>query len=147
MNPIDAYLRELTGELRVPVWRRRRILAEVRAHLLEAAESERSTARDEQAAIARALARFGHAGQAASEFNRLARRRRALVRRALIPWIAAAALTSTASASVWAFEPGGTARHASKQTPAPRAQPAAPRHASPPAARAVHRGGRLHSAR
>jgi hypothetical protein len=146
MTPIDAYLRELTGELRVPVWRRRRILAEVRAHLLEAAESERSTARDEQAAMARALERFGHAGQAASEFNRLGRRRRALVRRALIPWVAAAALTSTASASVWAFEPGGAARHA-RQTPAPRALPAAPRHASPSAARAVHRGGRPHQAR
>ena len=37
---IDAYLDELERQLRVPRRARRRILTEVRAHLLDAAEAE-----------------------------------------------------------------------------------------------------------
>jgi hypothetical protein len=144
VNPIDAYVRELAGELRAPAWRRRRILIEVRAHLLEAAEAERAQTRDEPTAVARALERFGRAEQTAREFNRARRRRRALVRRTLVPWVAAAAVTSMASASVWAFEPGGGVRHSPRPTRAPalKAPPASPAHPTPPRPRAAHRHAR-----
>ncbi len=43
-DPIDMYLDELKSQLRVPRRARRRILAEVRAHLLDAAEAAAVTA-------------------------------------------------------------------------------------------------------
>ncbi|HLH13290.1 MAG TPA: hypothetical protein VKV16_00755 [Solirubrobacteraceae bacterium] len=119
---IDGYVRELAHELRVARWRRRRIVAEVRSHLLEAARAERAAGLDAPAAAQRALARFGAAGEAAREFNALPSARRLTLRRALAPCLVAVALTCTASASVGAFQPG--APHASRDI---RAGGAAPR--------------------
>lgn len=105
-DPIDAYLRELNRQLRVPRRARRRILAEVRAHLLDAAEAERSPSAQRNAAAERAVIRFGLVAETAGQFNRLADRRRGVVlRRTLVPWIAAVALTSLATATVWASGP------------------------------------------
>jgi hypothetical protein len=103
-DPIDGYLRDLKRELRVRGRARRRILTEVRAHLLEAIAAESSRGVEEGLAAQRAVARFGLVPETAHQFNGVAGRRGAVVRRALVPWIAAGALTSTASATVWAFQ-------------------------------------------
>jgi hypothetical protein len=105
-NPIDAYLEELKSELRVSRRTRRRILTEVRAHLLDAAEAERASTGDESRAAGRAVLRFGPAVETAREFNRPAGSRNALLRRALVPSIAAFAVSSMATATVWGFSPG-----------------------------------------
>jgi HAAS domain-containing protein len=102
---IDAYVDELGHQLRVSRRARRRILAEVRAHLLDAAEAEQPWATDASGAAQRAVLRFGPAAETAGQFSRRAGRRNALLRRALVPSIAAFAVTSTA-ATVWAFDPG-----------------------------------------
>jgi hypothetical protein len=107
-DPIDTYLRELKRELRARGRARRRILAEVRVHLLDAAEAERSRGAEEGVAAQRAVVRFGLAAETARQFNCLAGRRGSVIRRALVPWIAAVALTSTATATVWAFQAGPT---------------------------------------
>lgn len=57
---IDAYLAELSRHLRVSPWRRRRILAEVEAHLRDAGGD------------ADAIARFGTPEEVAERFNELA---------------------------------------------------------------------------
>jgi hypothetical protein len=80
-------------------------LTEVRAHLLDAAEAEQPWTTDASAATERAIHRFGHVADTAGQFNRRAGRRNALLRRALVPSIAAFAVTSTA-ATVWALGPG-----------------------------------------
>jgi hypothetical protein len=105
-DPIDAYLRELKRELRVRRRTRRRILEEVRAHLLDAAEGERSRTAEGSAAAERAVVRFGLAAETARQFNRVTCRRGVVPVRALVPWIAAVALSSLATATVWAFDPG-----------------------------------------
>jgi hypothetical protein len=102
---IDAYVYELERQLCVPRRARRRILSEVRAHLLDAAEAEQSSTTEASCAAERAVLRFGLAAETAGQFNRRAGRRKALLRRALVPSIAALAVTSTA-ATVWAFDPG-----------------------------------------
>ncbi len=112
-DPIDAYLRELKRELRVRGRARRRILTEVRAHLLDAAEAERSTGAEEGVTARRAVVRFGLGAETARQFNTLAGGRGAVLRRALVPWIAAVALTSMATATVWASHAGsGPPQHA-----------------------------------
>ncbi len=110
-DPIDAYVSELRSELRVPRWRRRRIVLEVRAHLLDAAEAERAAGVDAGVAAERALARFGFASEHAAQFNRVPRTRSVLLRRTLVPWLAAGVLTSMATATVWAFRPATPATH------------------------------------
>jgi hypothetical protein len=105
-SPIDAYLRELKRELRMRRRARRRILAEVRAHLLDAAEAEQSRGAEEGVAAQRAVVRFGLAAETARQFTPYAGRCGTVLRRALVPWIAAVALTSTATATVWAFRAG-----------------------------------------
>ncbi|HTU77873.1 MAG TPA: hypothetical protein VMF09_03865 [Solirubrobacteraceae bacterium] len=123
-GPIDVYMRELARELRAPRWRRRRILLEVRAHLLDAAEAERPHTADADAAAGRALARFGvAASETARQFNRGPSTRRLLLRRALVPWIAAVALTSIACASVWAFQPRASATRAPRTAHAAAVKP------------------------
>lgn len=57
MTPIDDYLSELSRRLHVPPWRRRRILAEVRAHLDDAGDG--------------GIDRFGPPEEVASRFNEL----------------------------------------------------------------------------
>jgi hypothetical protein len=110
-DPIEAYLGELGRELRVSRWARRRILVEARAHLLEAAEAELAHGIDAASATERALARFGLASDTARQFDGVRSTRTVLLRRALVPWVAAAVVTSMASASVWAFQPGTSAAH------------------------------------
>jgi hypothetical protein len=117
-DPIDSYLRELRSELRVSRWARRRIVLEARAHLLEAVEVERTRGLDEAEAAARALARFGLAGETARQFDGVSSKRTVLLRRALAPWVAALAVTSMASATVWAFQPGSPADRPGVRAPA-----------------------------
>lgn len=105
-NPIDVYLDELRSQLRVSCRARRRILTEVRAHLLDAAEAEQPWTTDESCAAERAVLRFGLTAETARQFNRRTGRRNTLLRRALAPSIAAFAVTSMATATVWAFGPG-----------------------------------------
>jgi hypothetical protein len=105
-DPIDAYLRELKRELRVRGRARRRILAELRAHLLDAVEAEQSTGAGVGVATQRAVVRFGLVAETAHQFNCLAAHRGAILRRALVPWIAAVALSLMATAKVWAFQAG-----------------------------------------
>jgi hypothetical protein len=102
---IDVYLDELERQLRVPRRARRRILTEVRAHLLDAAEAEQSWVADGFRAAERAVLRFGPAVETARQFDRRASRRNTLLRRAVVPSIAAVAVTSMATATVWAFSP------------------------------------------
>jgi hypothetical protein len=119
---IDAYLDELERHLRVPRGARRRILTEVRAHLLDAAEVEQRWTAEESCAAERAVLRFGLAAETARQFNFRAGRRNALLRRALVPSIAAFAVASMATATVWAFGPG-PAPSRSRQAPDHLAQP------------------------
>jgi hypothetical protein len=134
-DPIVAYLRELKRELRVRGRARLRILAEVRAHLLDAAEAERSKGAEEGVAAQRALVRFGLAAETGRQFNCLARRRGAILRRALVPWIAAVALTSMATATVSAFHAGPAPPQQARAHPALR-QPCVQRAVVFPPARA-----------
>ncbi len=115
MDRIDSFLEDLAHELRVPRRARRRILSEVRAHLLDAAEAEQAST-GEASAAERAVLRFGPAAETARQFDRPAARRAALLRRALAPSVAAFALSSIATATVWAFEPG-QAPSRSRQAP------------------------------
>lgn len=132
-DPIDAYLHELKRELRVRGRARRRIWTEVRAHLLDAAEAEQSRGAEEGVAAQRAVVRFGLAADTARQFNCLAGRRGAVLRRALVPWIAAVALTSTATATVWAFQAGPAPRQQASAHPALPQRCVKPAIAFPPA--------------
>lgn len=109
MSPIAAYLQELGGLLHCR--RRRRIVAEIRAHLLDAAAAAREPDEDAQAAQRRAVARFGSPTEVASAFNRERRRNslRALARRGAAVALAGAATASVGTATVWALEPGAAA--------------------------------------
>ncbi len=111
-DPIEGFLRELKRELRAHGRARRRILAEVRAHLLDVSEAEQSGGVEEGVAAQRAVLRFGLAAETAREFNGLARRRGAVLRRALVPWLAAVAVTSTATATVYASHATAPPQHA-----------------------------------
>lgn len=125
-DPIEAYLRSLERELRLPRRARRRILAEVRAHLADAAEDERSTSCDETVAAQRAVVRVGLAAETARQFNRVRRSRHVALRRAALPSIAAAALTLLGTATVWAFQPDTVPPRLDRhpRTPASRRAPA-----------------------
>jgi len=107
VSPIAAYLEELSGLLRCG--RRRRIVAEVRSHLLDAAAAAREPDEDAQAAQRRAVARFGSPTEVARAFNAGRRRRSALARRAAAVALAGAATASVGTATVWALEPGSAA--------------------------------------
>jgi hypothetical protein len=107
-DPIDAYLREFEHELRARGMARRRILAELRAHLLDAVEAEQCRGAEEGVAAQRAVLRFGLVAETARQFNCLAARRGAVLRRVLVPWIAAVAFTSLATATVWASHPAAS---------------------------------------
>jgi hypothetical protein len=129
VSPIAAYLDELAGLLRRGA-RRRRILAEVRTHLLDAAAAAREPGEEADAAQRRAVARFGSPPEVARAFNAIHRRRHALVRRAAAVTLAGAATASVGTATVWALEPGasGQARAAGQSHAAVHAQPAGHHH-------------------
>jgi hypothetical protein len=109
-DPIDAYLDELKSQLRVPRRTRRRILTEVRMHLLDAAEAELASTADGSRAAERAVLRFGPAAETARKFNRRMGSRNGLLRRALVPSIAVFAVTSMATATVWGSVPAAPRR-------------------------------------
>jgi hypothetical protein len=106
VNPIADYLDQLSRQLRRG--RRGRILAEVRAHLLEAAAADACRGIDTDRAARRAVERFGPPARVATQFNALRRGPRALLQRTAAVMLAGAAMASLGTASVWAFEPGAT---------------------------------------
>jgi hypothetical protein len=121
VSPIAEYLAELSVHLRRD--RRRRILAEVRAHLLEAAAAEALSGCDPYRAEHSAVERFGPPAKVADQFNALRRRPLALVHRSAAVMLASAAMATLGTATVWAIEPGAAGSHAQAQT-ASHVQPA-----------------------
>ena len=113
MNPIADYLDELSGQLRRRS--RGRILAEVHAHLLEAAAADWSSGVEFDRAAQRAVDRFGSPARVASQFNALRRRPRALLHRVAAVMLVSASMATLGTATVWAFEPGATHSHAHQQ--------------------------------
>lgn len=109
MNPIADYLRELSALLRPS--RRRRIVAEVQAHLLEAAAADPLHGSDPQLAALHAVERFGPPARVAGQFNALRRRPRAMLGRVAAVMLACAGMGSLGAATVWALEPGGARVH------------------------------------
>jgi len=115
VNPIADYLEQLAVLLRRR--RRARIVAEVRAHLLESAAADPLHGVDPELAAAHAVERFGAPARVASQFNAVCRRPRALVQRAAALALACAGMATLGTATVWALEPGKTAVH-HQQSPA-----------------------------
>jgi hypothetical protein len=113
VTPIAAYIDELS---RLLVRRgRRRVLAEVHMHLLDAAAARSALGEDAETAQCQAVARFGTPREVARQFNAVARRSRRLVRRIGAVVLACVASASLGTASVWAFEPShpaGATHHA-----------------------------------
>ena len=112
MNAIATYLDELSVLL--PRGSRRRILAEVDAHLREAAAALCGRGDDVDAAARVAIARFGEPAEVARQFNALRSRPGALARRVLAVALATVATGGIGTATVWALEPtaGVHAAHA-----------------------------------
>jgi hypothetical protein len=125
MNPITDYLHELSALLRPG--RRRRIVAEVQAHLLEAAAADPLHVSDPQLAALHAVERFGPPARVAGQFNALRRRPRAMLQRIAAVMLACVGMGSLGAATVWALEPGGAGIHrehtAHAQSPRPSALP------------------------
>jgi hypothetical protein len=109
MNPIADYLAELAPALRRRS--RRRILAEVHAHLLESAACHRARGIEPARAERLAVARFGSPLRVAAQFNALRRRPGALLSRAAAVTLAAAGMASVGTATVWAIVPGSGQTH------------------------------------
>ncbi len=110
MNAISDYLDELAPQL--VRTQRRRVLAEVRAHLLEAAAAGSRNGLDPDQAAVKAVERFGPPERVASQFNALRRRPGALVQRSAAAALAAATMATLGTATVWAIEPGPSHAHA-----------------------------------
>jgi hypothetical protein len=124
VNPIAEYLDQLALLLRRS--RRRRIVAEVRAHLLESAATDPLGRTDPQLAAAHAVERFGSPLRVASQFNAVRRRPRALVQRAAALLLASAGMATLGTATVWALEPGQARIHHQERVeraPAPATHP------------------------
>ncbi len=107
MSAIANYLEELSGLLARR--HRRRVLAEVRAHLLDAAAAEEMRGADPDDAARHAVERFGTPTRVATQFNALPRRTRALAHRVAAMILASAAMGTLGTATVWAIEPGASA--------------------------------------
>ena len=109
MSPIATYL----AELRLLLHRRsrRRILAEVSAHLTDAAANAHARGEDLDSAQRHAIAGFGAPADVARQFNAVRRRPRAIIRRAVAVSLTCAATASLGSATVWALEPGSATGH------------------------------------
>lgn len=110
MSSFASYLDEL--ERLLPRSSRRRILAEVDAHLAESAQRARDRGADADAAAREAVARFGAPAQVAREFNSLRRRPRTIAQRVVAALVAMAATASLGTATVWALEPSHSAHGA-----------------------------------
>lgn len=113
MNAVGDYLDELSGHLRRG--RRARILAEARAHLLDATAAEVLLGADPERAALLAVERFGPPARVAQQFNALRRRPGAIARRGAAVILASAATATLGTATVWAFAPGGAHGHARRQ--------------------------------
>ena len=109
MNAIATYLDELSVLL--PRSSRRRILAEVDAHLREAAAAGCARGGDIDSAARVAVARFGEPAEVACQFNALRTSPGAIGRRVLAVALATVATGGIGTATVWALEPA-THRHA-----------------------------------
>jgi hypothetical protein len=123
VNPIADYLRELSALLRRS--RRRRIVAEVQAHLIEAAAADPRHGSDPQLAALHAVERFGPPARVAGQFNALRRRPQAILQRVVAVMLACAGMGTLGAATVWALEPGSAqAQHAAHtNTPQRAARP------------------------
>jgi len=109
VNPIADYLEELAALLRRN--RRSRIIAEVRAHLLESAAADPLHGVDPHLAALRAVERFGSPVRVATQFNALRRRPRAAIQRAAAVTLAGAGMATLGTATVWALEPASARSH------------------------------------
>ncbi len=109
MSPIAAYLEELALHLRRR--RRRRILEEVQAHLLEAVAADPGRLVDPERAARRAIERFGPPARVASQFNSLRPRPFTLAHRTAAVMLASVTMATLGTATVWAIEPGAAATH------------------------------------
>ena len=89
----------------LPRTSRRRILAEVDAHLLEAAAAGCARGEEIDAAARVAVARFGEPADVARQFNALRSRPAAIGRRVLAVALATVATGGIGTATVWALEP------------------------------------------
>jgi hypothetical protein len=103
VNAIAAYLDELS--MLLPRASRRRILAEVDAHLREAAAAVCARGEDVDAAARVAVARFGEPADVARQFNALRAGPGAIARRVLAVALATVATGGIGTATVWALEP------------------------------------------
>jgi hypothetical protein len=110
MNPIAEYLAELADQLRPR--RRRRILTEVRAHLLEAVAADVGRGIDPERAARSAVERFGSPERVATQFNAVRRHPSAVLHRAAAVMLASATMATLGTATVWAIEPGSSHAHA-----------------------------------
>jgi len=105
-DAVAVYLDELRGALRVSIWRRRRIIAEVTDHVTELIGDERARGGDSAAAVKRAVERLGAPTALAAEFNADAARHR-INRASRGVGVCAAAAFVAAGLSL---HPGATAR-------------------------------------
>ncbi len=102
-DPIVVYLKELKAHLRARGPRRRRILAEVEAHLCQRRmDLQRAGLAEPDAAAQEAVARFGDARRMAAQFNEVCRRPRILERRLTALWVSWIAAMAMGTATVWA---------------------------------------------
>jgi hypothetical protein len=102
-DPIAVYLKELKAHLRARGPRRRRILAEVEAHLCQRRmDLQRAGVAESDAAAQEAVARFGDPRRMAAQFNEVRRRPRILERRLTALWVSWIAAMAMGTATVWA---------------------------------------------
>jgi len=114
VTPIHDYLRELSVLLRRS--RRRRIIAEVQAHLLEAAAADPLHASNPELAARQAIERFGPPARVAGQFNALRRRPLAMLQRVSAVMLACAGMGSLGAATVWALAPSAAQAHRAHAT-------------------------------
>jgi hypothetical protein len=95
VNEIDRLVGELSSTLRGPRRARRRLLAEIDAHLRDAVSAEVARGVDEEHAAAQVIERFGDVRETSARWNGDRADRRGAVRRnALVVALAAVAATA-----------------------------------------------------
>jgi hypothetical protein len=139
-DPRARFLSALKGELRCGPLRRRRVLAEIAAHLDDTVSDLEADGLDRAAAVTEALRRLGDVGTITAAFRATRRRgaRRPRVRLRSPAWVAVGAMSLV---TAWAAELPQASR-AKATTPAPATIPVRP-HARP----AAHEPERGHGRR